>query len=201
MNATQIDFQNIHHFAINNVKQERVILNIISNDGDMSPSDFMLSLPISCLSAKIYITLILHGLNPQMNVWVLLSHKKHLAFFPIYFHDDPVDQKTNMLKTSAIFDDVDEVDLVCQAITPYEEDIDIIGLQPIIDMPILDPHEHLVLPCVPHRNYLIPDVPGCTIRGLLNNEDEYLLVQDILEGSLDESCNKENDEDTHCDWL
>ena len=45
-------------------------------------------------------------------------------------------------------------------------------------------------PRVPHRNPLVTTVPGCAIwervQGLSNNEGEYMLVEEILEGSSDE---------------
>jgi len=62
-----------------------------------------------------------------------------------------------------------------------------------------------MLPCVPYRNYLILDVPGCAtwewIRGLSNNKDKYLLMQDMSEGSLDESHDEKNDKGMHHDQL
>jgi len=166
-----------------------MILNMICNDGNMFPSDFMLSLPIVCLSVQIYITLVLQGIDSHSSIWVPLNCKWHPAYFPIYFNDGPVDLITNLMETSTIFD----IHLACQDITPCEEDIDMINPQSIVDTPSLDPHKCPMIPQVPHKNYLIPKVPGCStweqIKGLSNNEDTDPLDHESSEGSSNQDYN------------
>ena len=125
-------------FALTNAQRFCTASDMICTNGHMLPSDCMLSLPISHLSHELFVSLALHSLKPNSNAWLPLNYGRFKVYSPIYFNNDPVDHITNILEASFIFDDLvtqpliygfdnDDDVLVCQDVTPCEEDIDMIN--------------------------------------------------------------------------
>jgi len=172
---------------------------MICTNGYTLPSNTTLSLPIARLSHEIFITLVLHGLDPHSSAWLPLNYGRFKAYTPIYFNDDPTDRITDILEASAVFDDLvtqpsiygfddeDDIEQVCRGVTPCEEDIDMIDPRSIVNTPLLDPQERPVEPRVPFKNRIVIEIPECQkwewIGGWSNNEDTCYSDHDPSEGS------------------